>query len=135
VSSGGFRIIISGRSTVQYNWVFIRSPLIMTGARGTTTPTGANRLVSKQNILQNNSCSLSYLDQAVAPRAGLRPEEERVRPGESTLARCAMTCSDGGRFSGEPTSAGVASSAGCGDAGRCRAWDTGSVLGALRRRA
>ena len=57
------------------------------------------------------------------------PPEERVRPGESALARCAMTCSGGGRFSGEPASGGVVRSAGRGDAGRCRAWGRGSFLG------
>ena len=56
------------------------------------------------------------------------PLEERVRPGESALARCAMTCSDGGRFSGEPASGGVVRSAGWGDA--CRARGRGSFLGA-----
>jgi hypothetical protein len=45
-----------------------------------------------------------------------------VRPGESALARWAMTCSDGGRFSGEPASAVS------GDASRCRAGDLGSFL-------
>jgi hypothetical protein len=81
---------VSARSLSNTAGAFIRSPWIMTGAWG-TAPTGAHRLISA-NILQNNPLNLSLLDQAVASRAGL-PPEERVRPGESALARCAMTCS------------------------------------------
>jgi hypothetical protein len=70
-------------------------------------PTSAHRLLASsnvQNVLENNPRHLSLLDQAVAPRARL-PPEERVRPEESALARWAMTCSGGGRFSGEPSRA------------------------------
>ena len=57
----------------------------------------------------------SGVDQILAPERcgpcgsiGLRPGlKQWVRPGESALARWAMTCSDDGRFSGEPTGAGA----------------------------
>ena len=70
------------------------------------------------------------LDQVLAPRPRL-PPEERVRPGESALARWAMTCSDGGRFSGETASAGSVAGLipGLSDAGLCRAGDLGSFFG------
>jgi hypothetical protein len=49
---------------------------------------------------------LPLLDQALAPRAGLLQKEQWVRPGESAFARWAITCMDGGCFSGKPISAG-----------------------------
>jgi hypothetical protein len=75
-----------------------------------------------------NGSTKRQCDQALlAPRPGLK---ERVRPGESALARRAITCSDGGRFSGEPAAACTGPGAGVATGARSGATgaETGSRL-------